>query len=277
MSSDRPVIGITVGLGTEWSRKGSAFSSYASAVECAGACAVPLGHGRHARFDDCDGLFVSGGWDVHPKHMDSLPGDEGLTDDQVIEKYRIKTEKMRDEVEIRLIREALSRGKPYLGICRGFQVLNIVVGGLLIGDILTWMPDALTHFAKDGISSSHEITIEPGSVIERVYGSKSVTVNSRHHQGITREFVSEKFRITAMAPDGVVEAVEMRGARFVVGVQWHPEKKSDEYINSISGGLFQAFVDACAEYRSGGSPSPPCPRRRSDTTGGGAAGGRRLK
>jgi len=154
MSSNRPVIGITVGLGPEWSRTGSDFMSYASAVESAGAKAVPLGHGRHARFQDCDGLFVSGGWDVHPKHMDPLPGDEGLTHDQVIEKYKIVTERMRDEVEIRMIREALSRGKPFLGICRGFQVLNIVVGRLLIGDILTWMPDALTHRAEEGISQS---------------------------------------------------------------------------------------------------------------------------
>lgn len=257
MRSVQPVIGITVGLGSDWSRTGSAFCSYASAVESAGAGAVPLGHGRHARFEDCDGLFVSGGWDVHPKHVDPLPGDESLSDDQVIEKYKIKTEKMRDEVEIRMIREALSQGKPYLGICRGFQVLNIVVGGLLIGDILTWMPNALTHRATDGISASHEITIEPGSVIERAYGAKSITVNSRHHQGITPEFVSDKFRITAMAPDGIVEAVELIDARFVVGVQWHPEKKSDEFINSISGPLFQAFVDACTEYRSSRSLCRP--------------------
>lgn len=257
MSNKQPIIGITVGLGTEWSRDGSAFSSYANAVESAGARAVPLGHGRHARFEDCDGLFVSGGWDVHPKHIDPLPGDEGLSDDQVIEKYRIKTEKMRDEVEIRMIREALSQGKPYLGICRGFQVLNIVVGGLLIGDILTWMPGALTHFAQEGTSASHEITIEPGSLMERVYGATSVTVNSRHHQGITPEFVSDKFRISAVAPDGVVEAVELKNAGFVVGVQWHPEKKSDEFINSMSGPLFQAFVDACAEYRSGRPLSRP--------------------
>jgi putative glutamine amidotransferase len=248
MRGKQPVIGITVGLGTEWSRTGSDFLSYGSAVECAGASAVPLGHGRHARFDDCDGLFVSGGWDVHPKYIDPLPGDERLTDDQVIQKYKIKTERMRDEVEIRMIRETLAQGKPYLGICRGFQVLNIVVGGLLIGDILTWMPNALTHRAIDGVSSSHEIAIEADSLIERVYGARTVTVNSRHHQGITPEFVSDKFRVTAMAPDGIVEAVEMKGAGFVVGVQWHPEKKSDEFINSISGPLFQAFVDACVEW-----------------------------
>lgn len=267
MSSSEPVIGITVGLGAEWSRNGSAFSSYAAAVENVGASAVPLGHGRHARFDDCDGLFVAGGWDVHPKHITPLPGDEGLSDDQVMAKYRIRTEKMRDEVEIRMIRQALKEGKPFLGICRGFQVLNIVVGGYLIGDILTFDPNALTHFAREGVSASHGIAIEPGSAMERCYGSNAVVVNSRHHQGITPEFVSDRLRITAMAADGIVEAVEMKDAPFVVGVQWHPEKQADTYISSISGPLFKAFVDACADYRSGRSPSQPCPKRRSDTTG----------
>lgn len=262
--NNQPIIGITGGIGPDWAATGSAHRSYAAAVEKAGAKAVPIGHGRHARFDDCDGLLVSGGWDVHPKYTKPLPGDEGLTDDETMAKYRIKTEKMRDEVEMRFIREALARGKPYLGICRGFQILNIVVGGFLIGDILTWKPDALTHFAsEDKISQSHEVIIESDSVMERSYGSTKITTNSRHHQGLTPEFVSSKFRITAMAPDGIVEAVELKDAPFVVGVQWHPEKQSDGYINSISGGLFKAFVEACAEYRSGRSLCRPNPAHRS--------------
>lgn len=249
MTRKSAVIGITGGIGAEWSKNGSARRSYAAAVENAGARAVPLGHGRHATLAECDGLFVPGGWDVDAKYMKPLPGDEGLSPEQTVEKYSIKTEKMRDEVEMRLIREALADGKPYLGICRGFQILNIVVGGFLIGDILTWLPDALTHFAQDGISGAHDVSIEPGSIMERCYSSTSVRVNSRHHQGLTPEFVSEEFRVTAVAPDGIVEAVEMKDARFVVGVQWHPEKQADEWINSISAPLFQAFVDACSEYR----------------------------
>jgi putative glutamine amidotransferase len=250
MSKEQPLIGITGGLGAEWSATGTAHRSYAAAVENQGSRTVPLGHGRHGRFEECDGLFVSGGWDVNPKYMKPLPGDENLTLDEVTANYSIKTEKMRDEVEMRYIREALAQGKPYLGVCRGFQILNIVVGGYQIGDILTWMPDALTHRAdEDKTSQSHEVTIEPGSILEKCYGSTNVTTNSRHHQGLTPEFVSEKFKITAMAPDGIVEAVEMKGVPFVVGVQWHPEKQSDEYINSISGPLFRAFVDACAAYR----------------------------
>lgn len=249
MSISHPIIGITGGLGPEWSRTGSAHRSYAAAVEKQGARTIPLGHGRHGRFEDCDGLLVSGGWDVHPKYMKPLPGDENLTLDEVAAKYRIKTEKMRDEVEMRYIRQALAQGKPYLGICRGFQILNIVVGGYLIGDILTWMPDALVHFAQDGVSASHEVTLEPGSIIYRSYCARKITTNSRHHQGLTPEFVSDKFRIAAMAPDGIVEAVEMKDVPFVVGVQWHPERQADAYINSISGPLFAAFVDACAAYR----------------------------
>lgn len=250
---DQCVIGVTGGLGKEWSSTGSAHRSYAAAVEKAGAIAVPLGHGRRAKLEDCDGLFVSGGWDVHPKHMKPLPGDENLSVAETMEKYRIKTEKMRDEIEIRLIREALASGKPFLGICRGFQVLNIVIGGYLIGDILAWNPGALTHFAEDGVSASHMVSIAPGSIMHSCYGSTQVRVNSRHHQGITPEFVSDKLRATAVAPDGIVEAVELKDARFVVGVQWHPEKQADGWINSISGPLFQAFVDACAERRGGRS------------------------
>lgn len=246
----KPVIGVTGGVGAAWAQRGTTFSSYARVIENAGGHVVPLGHGRHGKLEDCDGLFVPGGWDVHPKYMGPLPGDENLTPEQVAAKYNIETEKMRDEVEIRLIHEALAAGKPYFGICRGFQILNIVVGRLLIGDILTWKPGSLQHQSNaDGTSESHEITIEPDSVIERCYGSKPITVNSRHHQGLTPEFVSDKFRITAMAPDGIVEAVEMKAAPFVVGVQWHPEKQADDYIHSISGALFQAFVDACASWR----------------------------
>ncbi len=245
---DQPIIGITGGIGEEWSSNGSAYLSYAAAVESAGAKAIQLGHGRPGKLADCDGLFVSGGCDVHPKHIRPLPGDEGLSHDEVMAKYKIKTEENRDEIELRLIKDALAAGKPFLGICRGFQVLNIVVGGYLIGDILTYKPDALVHYATDGVSGAHDVAVATGSIIERCYGSRRVRVNSRHHQGIVTEFVSDRFRVTAVAPDGIVEAVELKDAPFVVGVQWHPEKQADEWINSISKPLFQAFVDACAQW-----------------------------
>lgn len=249
MSKIQPLVGITGGLGAEWSKTGVSHSSYAASVGKAGARTVPLGHGRHGRFDECDGLCVTGGCDIHPKYMKPLPGDESLTPDEIIDKYNIKTERMRDEVELRFVREAIAQGKPVLGVCRGFQVLNVAVGGYLIGDISKWIPKALVHTSHEGVSASHEIKIEPNTVIGRSYGATRIVTNSRHHQGLTSEFVSCRFKITAMASDGVVEAVEMKDAPFVVGVQWHPEKQADEYINSISGPLFEAFVEACAAYR----------------------------
>lgn len=241
----QPVIGIICGVGLDWKPDAAAYLSYSRAIESAGAKVALLGTGRHGKLSECDGLLITGGRDVHPRLYDRLPGDESLSDDEVCAKYKIKTEMMRDEVDFRLVQEALAAGKPCLGICRGFQVLNIVVGRLLIPDILTYMPGALTHFAdENGLSEWHEIAIEPNSWIKRCYGSGPITVNSRHHQGIASEFVSDQFRVTAIAPDGIVEAVEMKDARFVVGVGWHPEKESDEYIHQISGPLFQAFVDA---------------------------------
>ncbi|MGI6295840.1 MAG: gamma-glutamyl-gamma-aminobutyrate hydrolase family protein [Armatimonadota bacterium] len=248
--SNKPLIGITVSLGADGSRTGRDFLSYATAVRNAGGEAVPLGHGRHAKFEDCDGLLLSGGCDVHPKYVKRIPGDENLTDDEVMAKYKIKTEKMRDEVEIRITKQALKQGKPILGICRGFQMLSVVLGSTLIGDITTFKPNTLVHYAVNGISSRHEITIEPGSLLEKVYNSTSVVINSRHHQGFIPEFVSDKMRVTATAPDGIVEAAEMIGDAFVMGVQWHPEKQSDDYINTISGPLFRAFVEASAAWRS---------------------------
>lgn len=248
--SNKPLIGITVGLGADGSRTGRDFMSYADAVRNAGAEAVPLGHGRHHKFEDCDGLLLSGGCDVHPKYIKRIPGDENLTDDEVMAKYKIKTEKMRDEVEIRLTRQALKQGKPILGICRGFQMLGAALGSTLIGDITTFRPNTLVHYAVNSISSRHEIRIEPGSLMERVYNSTSVVINSRHHQGFIPEFVSDKLRVTAIAPDGIVEAAEMPGDVFVVGVQWHPEKQADDFINTISVALFRAFVEAGADWRS---------------------------
>jgi len=247
-----PVIGLVCGIGDGWRLNGGTYRSYAGAIERAGGKCVPLGPGRRHSLAECSGLFVPGGWDVHVKYLDRLPGDEKLTDEQVADKYKVETEKLRDAIEIRLIREALSAGMPYLGICRGFQVLNIIVGRKLIPDIRVWMPDAMVHYANDdGISESHEISITPGSIMEQCYGPGPVIVNSRHHQGITPEFVSDKLRVTAVAPDGVVEAVEGNDSQFIVGVQWHPERQKDAYINSISGPLFKAFVDACRERSRG--------------------------
>jgi len=133
-----------------------------------------------------------------------------------------------------------------LAICRGIQSLNVVLARKLVPDIGSCVPNALRHRSTGAaVSFSHEVSVEPGSLIQRIYGTNTLTVNTRHHQGILPEMVAPGLRVTAIAPDGVVEAVESTDSRFVVGVQWHPERRKDAYIHELSGPLFRAFVDAC--------------------------------
>lgn len=196
------------------------------------------------------GLFVPGGWDVHPDCYDRMPGDESLSADEVMAKYGVRCEPARDKTELPLLERALEMGMPILAICRGIQSLNIVLSRALIPDIPSCVPNALTHRSPGtGESLRHEVEVEPGSLIERAYGASRITVNTRHHQGMTAGMVHESLRVTALAPDGIVEAVEGTDSRFIVGVQWHPERKKDPFIHDISGPLFEAFVKACSDWK----------------------------
>lgn len=244
-----PTIGITVGTSLSWRRAGCNFMSYSGPVEAAGGVCVPMGVYAGHDLRKCAGLVVTGGWDIHPDLYDRLPGDENLTADEVKSKYSVNCEARRDEFEFELIRQAIEAGKPVLGICRGIQSINVLLARKLIPDIPSCVPHALAHRSVGfGVSRSHEITIEPDSVIGQAYGARKIIVNTRHHQGMTADIVHSTLRVTAIAPDGVVEAVERVGDGFLVGVQWHPERKKDAFIHDISGPLFEAFVDACRRF-----------------------------
>lgn len=244
-----PVIGVTVGTSTSWRRAGWNFKSYSGPVEAAGGACVPMGVYAGHDLRKCAGLVVTGGWDIHPDLYDRLPGDEKLTAAEVKRRYNVSCEARRDEFEFDLIRQAIDSGKPVLGICRGIQSLNVVLARKLLPDLSSCVPNALAHRSVGyGLSNSHEMNIEPDSLMERVYGGRKVTVNTRHHQGMTPDMVADCLRVTAVAPDGVVEAVEGTGAQFIVGVQFHPERKKDAFIHDISAPLFEAFVDACRSY-----------------------------
>ncbi len=241
-----PVIGITVGTSVSWRRAGYNFKSYAAPVEAAGGICVPMGVYAGRDLAKCAGLLVTGGWDIHPDYYDRLPGDENLSAEEIERKYGVSCEVRRDEFELELIRAAIDSGTPVLGICRGIQSINVVLARKLIPDIPSCVPDALTHKSPGyGVSLSHEIDIQRDSLIERVYGRRSIVVNTRHHQGMTPDMIPSMLRVTAVAPDGVVEAVEGTDGAFLVGVQWHPERKKDAFIHDISAPLFEAFVDAC--------------------------------
>jgi len=177
---------------------------------------------------DCQGLMLLGGVDVDP----ALYG----------EKRGPKTErphKERDAQELALLRQAMERDLPVLCICRGHQLLNVAMGGTLVQDI----EDGAHRWTESGESGWHDITLDGGGRVADVYGKGAVLrVNSRHHQGVAPEGVAPGLRVTATSPDGWVEAVEGESQRWLVGVQWHPERPE---MHPASDPLFAAFVDAC--------------------------------
>jgi putative glutamine amidotransferase len=154
----------------------------------------------------------------------------------------------RDATALPLLLAAIDAGKPVLAICRGFQELNVALGGTL-HQAVHELPGMLDHRAPQGVSLdeeyalAHDIAITPGGMLAGLCVCGEARVNSLHHQGIDR--LAEALRIEAMAPDGLVEAVSLPGARgFLLGVQWHPEWRWAEY--PLSRAIFAAFGAALA-------------------------------
>jgi putative glutamine amidotransferase len=184
-----------------------------------------------------DGLLLAGGNDV-------LPSLYGASAHQTFE----AAEAGRDEYEIELVRRAMDADLPVFAICRGVQLLNVAQGGTLIQDIPSELAESIEHrFAvppHQPYDLAHEIWIEKDSRLvrllrERLEGSDSCEVNSRHHQAL--KTLGEGLVSIATAPDGVIEAVEDPNRRFWLGVQWHPENfwRTGEFR-----ALFEGFVKA---------------------------------
>lgn len=181
-----------------------------------------------------DGLLFTGGGDVaierfagqpHPK----VGGVDGA----------------RDEIELGLVRSAAESRIPFLGICRGLQVVNVALGGTLYTDILDQAPGALDHnfqsadILKERTQLVHTVEIEMGSQAAKILDASSLQVNSLHHQGI--KDLAPTLHASAFAPDDIIEAVELPGHPFGVAVQWHPEWLTDQDATLR---LFKAFVEA---------------------------------
>ena len=178
-----------------------------------------------------DGLLVTGGADVGP----DVYGEEKLP-------CCGETEPRRDRFELPLCRMALEKDMPILAVCRGHQVLSCALGGTLYQDIAEQFSPELKHPQYDiPRDKVHEMTVEEGSLLHRITGLTRFGVNSRHHQAI--KVPGAGLKVIAHAPDGLIEAVELPGKRFVLGVQWHPEALSDRYAEAQA--LFNAFVGAC--------------------------------
>ena len=193
-----------------------------------------------ALFDRLDGVLIPGGVDLDPASFgESRHPLCGRVDQD------------RDEVELALTRWAIAERKPLFGLCRGLQVINVALGGTLYQDISAQRPDSLKHdyfpnagYARDYLA--HDVELAPGSRLRDLLGAASQPVNSMHHQAIRD--VAPGLVVSATAPDGVVEAVELdRGDQFLLGVQWHPE--SIEFVDPACRHLFAGFIYAASRHR----------------------------
>jgi putative glutamine amidotransferase len=211
-------------------------AAYIQAVARAGGLPVlvPLGleeEAYQALFARLDGILFTGGGDIAPDHYGGQSHSKvGDVDSE------------RDRVELWLAKQVVEQDKPFLGICRGFQVLNVALGGSLYEDILDQKEGALKHdYYPDYPRNllAHGVTIEPASRLAGILGLTAAQVNSLHHQGVRQ--LASRLTATAHAPDGMLEAYELPAHRFGLAVQWHPEwLQEHEPMRK----LFEVFVEA---------------------------------
>jgi putative glutamine amidotransferase len=207
--------------------------AYINAVIQAGGVAVLIpssiaGDGWEVAYSRLDGLLFSGGGDIG---MEFSPGEPHPRIDDV--------DLQRDSIELKMIQAAATEGKPFLGICRGCQVMNVALGGTLYTHVPDQLPNALDHSYPGNMRTVlvHEVKIEEGTHIAEIFGEPIIKVNSLHHQGL--KDIAPSIRVAGHAPDGLVEAIELPDHPFGLAVQWHPEWLTDR---ESTRNLFRKFV-----------------------------------
>jgi putative glutamine amidotransferase len=210
-------------------------ATYVAATERAGGIAVLLPpQAAEAQdsaadvLDRLDGLVLTGGADVDPARYDQPPGERTS-----------RPRALRDEWEIALARGALDRDLPLLAICRGLQIVNVALGGSLHQHL----PEVTGHEGHQpgpGVFGAVYVDLKPGTRTAALLGPR-VRASCHHHQAIAR--LAPGLRVTGHAEDGTVEAIEVLGQAFAVGVQWHPEEDSEDTR------LFAGLVAAARQYR----------------------------
>jgi putative glutamine amidotransferase len=232
-----PVIGITTNQSQNANGQATIvlMQSYVNAVMQAGGVPVLIpsliAHDGWAEvYSRLDGILFSGGGDIG---LEFSPGEPHPRIDGV--------DLLRDSIEIKLIQAAASDGKPFLGICRGCQVINVALRGTLYTHIPDQLPNSLDHSYPGNMRTAlvHEIKFEEGTRMAEIFGEPIISVNSLHHQGLKE--IAPSLRVAGRAPDGLVEAVELSDHPFGLAVQWHPEWLTDQ---PSTRNLFRKFVEA---------------------------------
>ena len=178
------------------------------------------------------GLLIVEGEDVEPIHYEATATNH---------RYVEQIHPLKDEIEIRLIRTALRKKLPIFGICRGSQLLNVVCGGTLYGDVQKEKKSSLIHIDNDHYDTyRHGVEIIPGTPLHKWYGRTELPVNSYHHQGV-RE-LAPRFTPMARANDGLIEGYYDPKSDFVVGLQFHPERMPEEPAGNLH--IWKAFGSA---------------------------------
>lgn len=207
--------------------------SYAKLVERSGAIPVYLPPQREQSqvLDQLDGLLIPGGDDLLP------PPEEG-NQAQYPESVEFNpVSRLQLEFDQSLLAEALDRELPVLGICYGMQLIALAHGGHLHYDIASDLPKADSHQLTE--MDTHVLQVEAGTLLGELFGPRPLNVNSHHHQAVAEP--GDGLRVSARAPDGVIEAIERVRGSYCVGVQWHPERVLGRDTQS----LIDSFVEAC--------------------------------
>jgi putative glutamine amidotransferase len=179
--------------------------------------------------DRLDGIVLSGGLDLDPRRAG-----------QPTHRSIIPMPERREVSDRRLVEAIVDRQIPLLAIGVGMQHLNMVCGGSLFLHLPEEMPKSLPHFDPTGTAHRHMVVVEPNTRLDEIYGGGELRVNSAHHQAI--KTVAPKMRVSAMSPDGIIEAIEaVEPDWFCIGVQWHPEA---ETASALDQQLFECFVQA---------------------------------
>ena len=239
MRNGRPIVGLTCDfLEARGGTKFTARERYVIAIQRAGALPVllpPTIADIPSQLALVDGLVLTGGDDLDPALWGGTPGPRYVPSDP-----------RRTEYEMSLALAAMDADRPLLGICLGAQLMNVASGGSLRDDL----PVGGVQHRDDavGLNLRHEVDLMKDSILARAMGMPGggrVSVNSSHRNA--PDGLGEKLRACALAPDGVIEAVEHRDLAFCVGVQWHPEADVGTTPGSL--GLFTSLVEACTSAR----------------------------